>query len=121
MSNIYNQGYSQDYYSHLLFACAHGSSEAICLVLSHCTNINLNVPLPCDGNQGFTPLGVASLYNNTPACESLIQAGADVDQCDSYGCCALHWAVLASHLSTVKLLLKHGAKRNQGDAKVSRK
>ena len=104
----------------MLFACAHGKLDAVQLVLTLCNNIDLNAPLPCANDQGLTPLGVAALStNNSSLCECLIRAGAKVNQVDSQGLCALHWAVLATHLNVVKTLLANGAGQEQVDKEVN--
>ena len=88
------------------------------LVLDNASSLNLDTPLPCANNQGLTPLCVASLSNDTSGCQLLIKAGADVNRMDSVGRCALHWAVLANQLNTVKILLSNGAKIDLTDPKV---
>ena len=46
-------------------------------------------------------------YTRLP--EMLIKNGADVNKQNKYGITALHMAVCYEHVSTVKLLLQHGA------------
>ena len=110
----------QDLSHHLLFACVHEKLDAVQLVLTLCNKKDLSTSLPCANDQGLTPLGVAAFStNNSSLCECLIRAGAKVNQVDSQGLCALHWAVLATHLNVVKTLLANGAGQEQVDNEVN--
>lgn len=108
----------QDLSKQLLLACTCGKLDTLKIMLHHFTEIDLNATLPCHNDQGLTPLTLASISNNPPVSKLLIKTGADVDQLDSQGCSALHWAVLASHASTIKVLLGHGAKPDIRDSEV---
>ena len=100
----------------MLLACAPGKLDALQVLLAH-ESVDVNAPLPIDADTHLTPLSVAAILNNPPACKLLIKAGAGVDQVDG-GRSALHWAVLAGHLGVVKALLAAGAKQDILDAEV---
>lgn len=110
---------SQDFPHQLLLACAPGKQEALQVLLAQ-ASVDVNGPLPInvDTQQHLTPLSVAAILNNLPACKLLLKAGADVDQSGG-GRSALHWAVLAGHFGVVKELLAGGAKQDMQDAEVS--
>ena len=105
---------------HLLHACSHGLSNAVQLVITTDPELDLDAPLSCgDTNeQGLTPLAVATFSNAPLVCELLIKAGAGVNSTDALQRSPLHWAVLRNNLSTVRVLLKHGASAELADQKV---
>lgn len=80
----------------------------------------MDAPLSCGSTneQGFTPLSAAVLSNVPQVCGLLIKAGAGVNSTDALERSSLHWAVLANHLSSVKLLIKNGASAELIDKQV---
>ena len=63
-------------------------------------------------------MAVAAFSNAPLVCELLIKAGAGVNSTDALQRSPLHWAVLGKYLSTIRLLLKHGASTELVDQKV---
>ena len=85
----------QDLKGHLLYACVHGLTTALQLVLNSAQDINLNAPLPCTNEQGLSPLAIAAMSSSPPCCELLLKAGAILDWSDDLGerqpilCCVM--------------------------------
>ena len=60
--------------------------------------------------EGLTPLHLAALSGNSAALEVFLSSrAASVDQLDSSGHSALHWAAVCQRLGCVRLLHHHGA------------
>jgi hypothetical protein len=59
---------------------------------------------------GPTPLHIASGQGHTKVVNSLIRAGAPLEEGDMSGATPLHWAAHEGHLSVVNALLKAGAR-----------
>lgn len=64
----------------------------------------------------MTPLMEAASENDTDAISTLLDEGADVNEVDSEGSSALHWAVYSGQLDAAALLLESGADPNTVDA-----
>ena len=92
------------------------------LVITTEPELDLDTPLSCGDTdeQELAPLAVAAFSNASLVCELLIKAGAGVgvNSTDTLQRSPLHWAVLGNHLSTVRVLLKHGASAELVDQKV---
>ena len=101
-------------------ACSHGNLDPLQILLQHAEDSPLSALLPCHSSpeQQLTSLSVAAISNNPAACRVLIDAGADANQLDGGQRSALHWAVLAGHLSVVKSLLANGSKPDARDSEV---
>ncbi|MFM7389448.1 MAG: ankyrin repeat domain-containing protein [Vampirovibrionales bacterium] len=67
------------------------------------------------GEEGETRLCIAAKNGNAPLVQALINAGATVNQGDTYDWTPLHEASYHGHLEVVKVLLANGAKVNQAD------
>lgn len=59
--------------------------------------------------RGMTPIIHASSGGNKDVVEVIIEAGADLNQCDQDGVSALYMAAQNGHFEAVKLLLSNGA------------
>ncbi|KAJ1467448.1 ankyrin repeat-containing domain protein, partial [Baffinella frigidus] len=66
----------------------------------------------------WTPLQEASFSNDSDELERLLSIGVDIDELDSNGGTALHYASSANNTYWIKELLMHGAnpsiKNNEG-------
>jgi cytohesin len=63
-------------------------------------------------NNHFTPLHSAAMFGHAAVCESLLNAGADVNaQTRPQGYAPLHSAAFAGHVEAIRVLLAHGANR----------
>lgn len=62
-----------------------------------------------DRGQGWSALAFAARDCSAEVCGMLIDAGAEIDACDSFGNTALWRAVMANREDTVALLLASGA------------
>lgn len=82
------------------------------------SSVDLDAFLPTTHHEGLTPLSVASIANQPSVCTQLIKLGAQVDKVNIGGVSALHWAVLAENLNTVKVMLGNGARLDVMDSKV---
>lgn len=68
-------------------------------------------------HRGKTPLLLAAEYGNDASIDVLVTNGADVNQTDQNGRCALHYAVEWYHRKTVvRLLIRYGLDPNSTDA-----
>jgi ankyrin repeat protein len=61
------------------------------------------------GNEGATPLHVASWNNSVKTAKFLLDAGADLEANADYGTTPLHWASDNDSIETAKLLIEAGA------------
>lgn len=83
--------------------------ELIKLMMEHCANANLTVPLGIEGAPELvaTPLD-ASIRLGIAFVKVLVEAGANVNQ-PSFGSSPLRMAVFGGHYEVTKYLLDHGA------------
>lgn len=65
--------------------------------------------------EGMTPLMEAASKNDTDAISTLLDEGADINEVDSEGSSALHWAVYSGYYEAAALLLENGADANTVD------
>lgn len=65
--------------------------------------------------EGMTPLMEAASENDTYAISTLLDEGADINEADSEGSTALHWAVYSGYYDAAALLLENGADTNTVD------
>jgi ankyrin repeat protein len=63
----------------------------------------------------MTPLMEAANEDNTDAIATLLDEGADINEVDSDGTSALHWAVYSGYYDAAALLLERGADPNTVD------
>jgi len=84
-----------------------GNTRAAEFLILKGANLNQN------GGNGYTPLRYAAKYGRQSIAEALIKAGAKINmQAGFFGKTALMLAAERGSLSTVNLLLDHGAKTN---------
>ncbi|MCM3599172.1 M48 family metallopeptidase [Robertmurraya korlensis] len=65
--------------------------------------------------EGMTPLMEAASENDTDSISTLLDEGADINEVDSEGSSALHWAVYSGYYEAAVLLLENGADANTVD------
>jgi len=90
-----------------LFNCAAEKSDLALLLIQHGARVNSKTGIYIDGPGDKTPLHLAVHAPENLA--ALIHEGAELDAADTAGNTALHSAVVAGELASVKLLLMSGA------------
>ncbi len=90
----------------LQYACLHGHTQAVRLLLNHGAEMNAR------NGSGVTPLYVACECGHTELVEALLERGTDVNARDNFGATPLHLAGKTGNRNMIKLLLDHGADPN---------
>jgi len=93
----------------LHYACVHGHTEAVRLLLDHGAKIN-----PRDGSDA-SPIHIACEYGHTELVEALLEHGTDVNTRDNFDVTSLHVAGKTGRRNIMKLLLSRGADVNARD------
>jgi len=101
-----------------LYTSASGASELALLLIEKGANVNTRTGVYIDGPGNKTPLQMA--VGNPNILAALINAGANLDDQDSNGATALHRAVMAESIASVKLLLDAGANPELRDKRERR-
>ena len=99
--------------SPLFLAALAGDRDNIALLLAKGADPNSENGL--DRNVPYHPLFAAVGFGDAAVIQALVKGGADIDERDSDGMTALHWAVVAHHPEAVKALLAAGADANAVD------
>lgn len=93
-----------------LYNSAAGKSELMLLLVEHGARVNSKTGVYIDGPGDKTPLHLA--IHSPDNLAILIHEGSELNAVDTAGNTALHCAVQADKLASVKLLLEAGADRN---------
>ena len=88
----------------LYHAAGNNWCSAVEWLVEQGANVHLGRP-----SDGFTPLQIAASQGHSDAAVLLLDAGARVEDRDSYGWTALHFAAQHNHPKMCKLLLSRGA------------